>query len=78
MGKVLKEWNPSKTLVCWILKKETSIKQKLKAWKKLRGTVNVEILTQYIFSRISPMVSDARKYDVSENINHYRLNGISY
>ena len=41
-------------------------------------TVNVEIFAQYIFSRISRMVSDARKYDVRENINHYRLNGIRY
>ena len=24
------------------------------------------------------MVSDARKYDVSENLHHYRLNGIRY
>ena len=39
-------------------------------------TVNIEIFAQYIFSRISHMVSDARKYDVRENINHYRSNGI--
>ena len=39
-------------------------------------TVNVEIFAQYLFSHISRMVSDARKYDVSENLNHYRLNGI--
>ena len=38
-------------------------------------TVNLEHFSQYIFER---MVSDARKYDVSENINHYRLNGIRY
>ena len=38
-------------------------------------TVNVEIFTQYIFSR---MVSYARKCDVSENLNHYRLDGIMY
>ena len=38
-------------------------------------TVNVEIFAQYIFSR---MVSDARKNDVSENINHYRLDEIRY
>ena len=24
------------------------------------------------------MVSDVRKYDVSENLNHYRLNGTRY
>ena len=41
-------------------------------------TVNIEIFTQYIFSCISCMVSDAQKYDVSENLNHYRLNGIRY
>ena len=41
-------------------------------------TVNVEISAQYIFSRISRMVSYARKYDVSENLNHYRLDGIRY
>ena len=33
------------------------------------GTVNVEIFAQYIFSR---RVLGARKYDVSEKINHYR------
>ena len=38
-------------------------------------TVNVDIFVQYILSR---MVSDTRKYDVSENLNHYRLNGIMY
>ena len=41
-------------------------------------TVNVEIFAQCIFSRISHMVSYARKYDVSENSNHYRLDGIRY
>ena len=35
-------------------------------------TVNVEIFAQYIFSRLS------RKYDVSANLNHYRLDGIRY
>ena len=43
-----------------------------------RDTVNVEIFAQYIFSRISRMVLYARKYDVSENLNHYRLEGIRY
>ena len=38
-------------------------------------TVNVEIFAQYIFSRV---VSYARKYDVSENLNHYRLDRIRY
>ena len=33
-------------------------------------TVNVDIFAQYIFSRISRMVSDAQKYDVRENINY--------
>ena len=37
-------------------------------------TVNVEIFAQYIFSRISRMTLDARKYDVSENLNYYRSN----
>ena len=41
-------------------------------------TVNVEIFMQYIFSCISHMVSDARKYDASENLNHYRSNGNKY
>ena len=36
----------------------------------------VEILTQYIFFCILHMVSDAQKYDVSENFNNYKLNGI--
>ena len=40
--------------------------------------VNIEIFAHYIFSRISRMVSYARKYDVSENLNHYRLDGIRY
>ena len=40
-------------------------------------TVNVEIFAQYIFSHISRMVLDAQKYDVSENLNHNRLNGIT-
>ena len=33
-------------------------------------TVNVEIFAQYIFSRISRRALDARKYDVSEKMNH--------
>ena len=41
-------------------------------------TVNVEIFAQYIFSRISRMVSDAQKYDMSEYLNRYRINGIRY
>ena len=41
-------------------------------------TVNLKTSAQYIFLCISRMVLDARKYDISENINHYRLNGISY
>ena len=41
-------------------------------------TVNVEIFAQYIFSRISRMFSNARKYDVSENLNHYMLNRNRY
>ena len=32
-------------------------------------TVNIEIFTQYIFSRISRSAIDARKYDVSEKID---------
>ena len=42
------------------------------------NTVNVEIFAKYIFSCISRMVSDTRKFDVSENLNHYKLNGIRY
>ena len=38
------------------------------------GTVNVEIFAQYIFSCISRMALDARKFDVSENYNHNRTN----
>ena len=41
-------------------------------------TVNVEIFAQYLFSHISRRAVDARKYDVSENKIHYRLNGINY
>ena len=42
--------------------------------RKSRGliTVNVEIFAQYIFLRISRRALDARKYDVSEKMNHYR------
>ena len=35
-------------------------------------TVNVEIFAQYIYSCISRMALDARKYDVSDNLNYYR------
>ena len=41
-------------------------------------TVNVVILAQYIFFRTLRRSLDARKYDVSEYINHYRLNGTNY
>ena len=41
-------------------------------------TVNVEIFAQYIFSRISRSALDARKYDVSEKMKHYRSNRINY
>ena len=41
-------------------------------------TVNVDIFAQYIFSRISRRMLDARKYDVSEKINPYRANKINY
>ena len=34
----------------------------------------LEIFVQYIFSRISHSVLGARKYDVSEKINHYIAN----
>ena len=37
-------------------------------------SVNVEIFAQYIFSRISRMALDARKFDVRENYNHNRTN----
>ena len=38
------------------------------------ATVNIEIFAQYIFSRISRRALDARKYDVSEKMKHYRSN----
>ena len=41
-------------------------------------TVNIDIFAQYLFSHISRMVSDVRKYDVSENLDNYRLDRISY
>ena len=44
----------------------------------LRHTVNVYIFAQYIFSHISRRVLDARKYDVSEKINHYNSDRINY
>ena len=37
-------------------------------------TVNVDIFAQYIFSHISRSVLGARKYDVSEKLNHYSAN----
>ena len=46
--------------------------------KTFSNTVNVEIFAHYIFLRISRMVSYAQKYDVSENLNHYRLDRIRY
>ena len=39
-----------------------------------RGTVNVEIFAQYIFSCILRRALDVRKFDVSENYNHNRMN----
>ena len=47
-------------------------------WWNMGFTVNVDIFTQYLFSRISHMVFDAGKYDVSENVNHHRLKGNKY
>ena len=41
-------------------------------------TVNVEIFAQNICSRISRSALDARKYDVSEKMKHYRSNRINY
>ena len=38
-------------------------------YPKEDATVNIEIFTQYIFSRISRMALHARKYDVSEKMN---------
>ena len=40
----------------------------------LLTTVNVEIFAQYIFSRMALCV---RKYDVSENLNHYVRKNLS-
>ena len=40
-------------------------------------TVKVEIFAQYIFSRILRSVLGARKYDVSEKLNHYSANRIN-
>ena len=42
------------------------------------STVNVDIFAQYIFSRISRRALDARKYDLSEKVNHYRPNRNTY
>ena len=39
-------------------------------------TVNVNIFTQDIFSRISHRVLDAQTFDVSEKLNHDRTNRI--
>ena len=39
--------------------------------RTLSGTVNIHIFSQYIYSGISQAL-DARKYDVSDKMNHYR------
>ena len=41
------------------------------------NTVNVEIFAQHIFLRISRSVLGARKYDLSEKMNHYSANRIN-
>ena len=41
------------------------------------GPVNVESLAQHILSCISRRVLDARKYDLSVKINHFRVNRIN-
>ena len=46
-------------------------------YSQYRTTVNVEIFTQYIFSRISRRDLDARKYDMSEKLSHYRSNRLN-
>ena len=51
--------------------KPTTIKKMTKKYPNLT-TVNIEIFAQYIYSRISMVLIDARKYDVSENLNYYR------
>ena len=40
--------------------------------------MNVEILAQYTFSRISRRAVDARKFDVSENYYHNRTDRINW
>ena len=45
---------------------------------KVLATVNVDIFTLYIFLRILRSALDARKYDVSEKMKHYRSNRINY
>ena len=42
-----------------------------------KGTVNVAIFAQYIFSRILRRGLDAHKYDASKEINCYSLNRIN-
>ena len=42
------------------------------------NTVDIEIFTQYVFSRIERSSLDALKYDVSEYINHYWFKRINY
>ena len=41
-------------------------------------TVNVEMFTKYILSRISPRTLNTRKFDVSENYHHNRTNRINW
>ena len=46
--------------------------------KQVGPNVNVQIFRQCIFSCISLRALDARKYNVSEKNNHYRLNRNTY
>ena len=42
------------------------------------NTLNVEMFAHYIFSCISCRALDEQKYDMSENLIHFKLNGINY
>ena len=60
------------------MRKNKKHKEKIKNASETTHTVNVEIFAPYIFLRISRRALDARKYDVSEKMNHYRSNRNTY
>ena len=65
-------------IILFIIKRKYSLKDTLIILRNVLSTVNVEIFTQYIFSRISRRALDAQKFDVSETYYHNRTNRINW